>query len=101
MRDKLTLEQRQAISIKVAHLYQGFGRCGRCARPWPICESHTTPYKEGYGMFPLCQDCWEELTPQERLKYYYQLCLEWSSFGANEGDDFVWKEIETAVLKGL
>jgi len=70
-------------------------------------------YGEGIGCFPLCVDCWPELTPEERLPFYRQLYEHW--LGVNGADtlpsekreDYIrelltrWPLIEAAVLKGL
>lgn len=51
-----------------------FGKCLRCKRPWSVCRGHDTPYNShGGACFPLCEECWAKITPQERWPYYVTL----------------------------
>jgi hypothetical protein len=59
----------------------GYGWCGRCKRPWNVVRSHETPYRPGQGCFPLCEDCWQILTPDQRLPYYMALVDKWERQG--------------------
>jgi hypothetical protein len=82
-------------------LSPGLGCCYRCKRPWKHPASkrtgprtwqqldhdrfygligvreHSTTYKGGGGCFPLCEGCWAQLTPEQRLPYYQQLVRNW------------------------
>ncbi len=74
-----------------------FSACGRCETSWKYTEGHTTYYSETSGMFPLCESCWQQLTPSERLPYYKKLYNDWKRMG----DTVVsWENIEKAVLAG-
>ena len=77
-----------------------YGTCGRCGRPWNVCKPHTTDYKIGYGCFPLCEDCWGELTPEKRLPYYRKLYDRWEREGTiyNYVFNRDWFNIKKAVL---
>lgn len=88
----------------------GFGSCYRCGGTWNHVEEHTTYYNDHSGCFPLCKDCWEKLTPEQRLPYYAQLMGLWLShpefWSSDEwGPHFIenldkWPEIKAAVLAG-
>jgi hypothetical protein len=80
--DKLAL--RKIVGNLARPNYPGYSHCYRCGRPWPICTHHITPIDANSGCFPLCEDCWVELTPKERLPFYYQLIAEWESQGAQK-----------------
>ena len=69
--------------------------CGKCKTTWGFVEPHNTQYSRCYGMFPLCEECWSELTPQERLPYYEQLIKRWGN--VSEEDKTLIRE---AVLAG-
>lgn len=75
-------------------LHPDFGYCGRCGRSWSNVKGHMTYFADGHGCFPLCEPCWDGLTPQDRVPYYHQLVYE------------VWKQperwdaVHAAVLKG-
>jgi hypothetical protein len=78
-------------------LAPGYSHCMRCRTNWQFCEGHTTIVSENGGMFPLCEQCWRELAPHERLKYYGELYSEWAASGPSPHD---WESIKTAVLRG-
>ena len=92
------LEERRSRSLALRRASPGFSCCHRCGTPWDRCKAHTTRYEEGRGCFPLCEECWSETSPAERLPYYRQLWNEWQIDGAM--DDGVWARIEIAVLQG-
>lgn len=48
-------------------------------------------------MFPLCEQCWSELTPQNRLPFYRVLFEQWRFLGSEYHE---WADIERAVLEG-
>ena len=76
----------------------GYGSCGRCGRTWKFVKGHSTNYSENHGCFPLCENCWKDLTPEQRLPYYRDLFDDWSIHGnINES---LWVNIKTAVLTG-
>ena len=66
-----------------------WGYCNRCGVSWRFTKEHVTVYTPGAGLFPLCEKCWSELSPQERLPYYWR----WQK-------EDTWEEIKTAVLEG-
>lgn len=84
-----------------------YSACGRCGMPWSVTKNHVTSITEIRGIFPLCENCWTYLTPQDRLPYYRKLYESWlitmpetlpdgSPAKLNE----TWEEIEAAVLAG-
>jgi hypothetical protein len=96
-----TLEERRREALKLNRFSPGYGRCRYCQRNWTICEPHSTPYQFTAGIpmracFPLCEECWQELSIDERLPYYHEL---WRAWGTRDED--TWHMIEEAVRKGL
>lgn len=84
---------------------RAFGTCGRCDESWAYVEGHSTRYTEREGCFPLCEDCWSALTPEERLPYYREMWEDWWQ-GAKREEHIAdlnrkWPQIEKAVLQGL
>lgn len=67
--------------------FQGFSACHHCHGTWNWKKGHTIPYRlDGMaGMFPLCEECYEKLSPQERYKYCIELYDSWGRPG-NEVD---------------
>lgn len=60
---------------------------------------HSTPYNVASGCFPLCEACWSELSPDERLPYYRQLWQRWLRDGVDKGVE-EWRNIEASVMAG-
>jgi hypothetical protein len=89
------------------------GWCGRCKWPWAAIEEHATPYAPGRMLFPLCETCWAQLTPEQRLPYYRGLYNCWTTNSGilDEKFDFsetllvpvddTWLSIEQNVMAGL
>lgn len=54
--------------------------------------------------FPLCENCWASLTPQQRLPYYRKMWNDWKQDAIaakyEPRDEDVWKSIEKSVLAG-
>lgn len=86
-----------------------YGACLRCGMSWRVTKHHSTNVTERSGMFSLCESCWKDLTPQDRLPYYRKLYESWLLRTAPptlpDGTPYhetnlTWEEIETAVLAG-
>jgi len=76
----------------------GWGTCLRCRWPWRFVEGHSTYIGNGSGMFPLCEQCWEQLSCADRLPYYRQLFYAWDPEGrARVTSD--WLSILKAVME--
>lgn len=81
----------------------GYSTCERCGTPWKFVENHTTYYIEpsidpprvGWGMFALCEKCWGELRPLDRVPYYRKAWGRWKVEAAEE-----WLLLYQAVLEG-
>ncbi len=80
-------------------LSPGYSGCGHCHRNWRICQSHSTKISGEEGVFPLCEECWEELSIEQRLPYYQALWDKWQEWG--DSDEEEWERIEEAVRRGL
>lgn len=89
-------------------IYPFYSACGRCGMPWGATKNHVTKVTENRGIFPLCEKCWKDLTPQERLPYYRKLYESWLKTAPKtlpdgtpyKGTNMTWEEIEAAVLAG-
>lgn len=77
----------------------GLGGCLRCKTTWAWVSEHVTQYTAGASCFPLCEQCWKELSSRDRLPYYERLWEIWMEQGAAKAED-VWVQIETAVMLG-
>lgn len=92
-----TFAERKARARELRRKAPGYGTCYRCDTPWCFTESHSTTYDRKFpprqgrepmrstsssGMFPLCEDCWQELdSAQARLPYYEALAQTWANAG--------------------
>ncbi len=56
---------------------KGYGACSRCSGTWNWKKNHATSYSASGGMFPLCEECYQECTPQERYDYCRKLWVKW------------------------
>lgn len=83
-------------------LAPGYSHCRRCQTNWRFVTPHDTDW--GWkGCIALCEKCWRELTPEQRLPYYRSL-IEWwherwpdlRELSFNEE----WALVEEAVLNG-
>lgn len=62
-------------------------------------QPHEVVVANGDGCFPLCEQCWGELTPEQRLPYYRTLLDSWKSHGNPEVES-KWTGMKAAVLAG-
>lgn len=73
--------------------------CLCCGRTWHVAKCHPTVYYAGGGCFPLCEDCWSDLTVAEREPYYLQLYEMWLRQGRERSEE-EWQAIHQAVMDG-
>jgi hypothetical protein len=88
----------------------GYSWCQRCDTPWRFVHYHVTSYTDSSGCLPLCEKCWHDLTPEQRLPYYRQLIERWhhpthtARSGAAQSEDATfadtWDKVATAVRAG-
>lgn len=71
--------------------------CLCCSRPFTQAAPKNTYWGAG-GMAPLCQGCWDTLTPEQRLPYYREVWQEWERI--NPVHNYQWEPIEHAVMEG-
>jgi len=79
------LEKRKHRGDRLRRRSPKRGYCYRCHIPWnytPEKRGHVTYYgEEGEGCFPLCERCWAQLSPEQRLPFYEFLFVEGAAFG--------------------
>lgn len=78
---------------------EGYSECHRCGNTWNWKEGHTTYFEdertleqhdaedqasvarervsERRGMFPMCEECYQVSSPEERFKYHKELLDQW------------------------
>lgn len=95
---------RRIVGFFARLIFPVCSSCGRCGRPWTICEGHTTPYDRSGGCFPLCEQCWRELTPEDRLPYYEELFKSWKAYGYPDHNGtpwpILWRQMSESVMEG-
>jgi len=87
--NSIGLQERKVAGFIAAPFSSGYGSCGRCGRTWNICKFHSTMYSETDGCFTLCEDCWLDLSPDERLPYYKNLMNEWNADSAKRASVYL------------
>lgn len=117
------LSKRKQLGAIERLLHPGYGSCHRCGRSWAVVDGHSTPYHTvepatthdadnfttisyvSSSCFPLCEQCWKELTPEQRLPFYRKLIDGWMSDGSPDYNglswDEIWAELKKNVLAGL
>jgi hypothetical protein len=70
-----------------------YSACRRCHTTWFFVEGHNTMITDGRGCFPLCERCWGELTPADRLPFYRDL------YNSHDYRPYSWEDVEAAVLR--
>ena len=73
----------------------GYGWCSCCGRPWTICKGKVVGQA-----FPLCEECFSEMTPQERVPHFLALFQDWQMSSEINGRPFSrdWSAMRDAVL---
>ena len=56
--------------------FLGYGGCVRCRDSWWWKKEHNIPVHCG-GMFPLCEECWQKTTRNEKIDAVKQLAVKW------------------------
>lgn len=78
----------------------GRGRCMRCAaiNTKPM---HTTEWMN-HNAFVLCEECWQALTPEQRVPFYTMLWAVWVGQSPQDIDKYIseWPAMCAAVLAG-
>lgn len=108
----MTLQFAERLELSTTVDITTYGRCYRCHLPWDLVrlhggQTHSTHFKRSSGLFPLCCDCWQELSsPEARLPYYRALFLSWRRICGDDSEDpdlsdETWNSIESAVRNGL
>ena len=95
----MNLSEKKLLGKITQFIDPGHGFCGRCGITWSFVKGHTTNYDKGAGCFPLCESCWQELEPIDRVSYYEELIELWISQGSDVSNEKRSKIIK-AVLDG-
>lgn len=86
---------RRLIGKLLSQMFPAYGRCGKCGLPWNSCRPHSTIYKEGHGVFSLCEECWILASINERLYFYETLIRRWLD---KSKDEYIQDIMERSVL---
>jgi len=92
---------RKLIGFIERLIFPGYGSCYRCGRTWNVTKYHATNYTGERGCFPLCEVCWSELTPIQRLPYYHDMFSKWPSDGGYHAGGMSWDEVRVAIEKAV
>jgi hypothetical protein len=94
----LSYSDRLAMAVESHKIAPGCHFCERCLMSFNVLNPHCTMYGDGTkGIAALCEDCWLELEPADRLPFYYRLWVAWHRLGEPYPLPSAWIEIEIAV----
>ena len=97
------------MNIRIGRIGRLFARCYssclRCLTPWKFVQPHETVVAAAYeplgvrqfDLFVLCQKCWKELHPVERVRYYHTAWLT-RICTSSMNERLAWEDVEQAVL---
>lgn len=96
---------RNDVSDKVPGTPESvLGQCGNCKVSWKWVDGHSTMFTQSSGCFPLCEKCWSELTPEQRLPFYRELfdsnIASARKYNYPPPPESEWELIKAAVLAG-
>ena len=95
------LRWRRFVAPIVRFFSPGYSWCKRCGLPWSVVTGHSTDYTESRACAPLCNFCWKELEPVDRLPFYEILIADWKANGPCNGyDEKIFNSIRKAVIAG-
>lgn len=106
--NQMMLLLRKITGFFTRLIFPIYSACGRCGMPWRVTKHHSTNVTGGSGLFLLCERCWKDLTPQDRMPHYRTLYESWLKTMPEtlpdgtpyKGPNMTWEEIEIAVLAG-
>lgn len=76
------------------------GTCLCCGRHWSEVKHHVTHHSRKSGVFPLCEECWGRMSPEDRLPFYEALMIQWEQIDGYTITPAEREEIKAAVLAG-
>lgn len=91
----MRLKNVKELARLAARAHPRFSTCGLCGFPWYFVEHHNTLITKTMSCFPLCVNCWPELTVDQRIPFYRRLWESWRD--GPGGVDISWEFIEAAV----
>lgn len=79
---------------------ESVGTCLCCGRKWGAVKPHATKHSEKSAVFPLCEECWGKMPPEDRLPFYEALIIQWEQIDGYTITAAEREEIKAAVLAG-
>lgn len=82
------------VSWPILSFLLSYGSCERCRISWIFNTYHITDTGGGTGIFSLCEACWTDLQPNDRMPFYFRLYDRWEP---ESRTDERWYAIHDAV----
>lgn len=92
MNNKLTFRRILAF---FARMISGKSTCKHCGMPHKFTQMHIT-WVGAIGLTALCETCFQELKPEDRLPFYKKLRTTW--MGSGSADEVNWPLTKGAIL---
>lgn len=95
---------RKRINIRIGPISQLWDTttlyCECCHTTWKFVVPHTTQYSVHSSCQALCEKCWNEYIPVDRLKFYLKMWTKQRSTHSSGDNSFEWSLISESVLRG-
>ncbi len=62
-----------------------YSGCSHCGMTWNYVKGKNIQFSDNEGMFPLCEECFDKLPPEEIDPYIERLVQEWLEINAKYG----------------
>ena len=60
---------------------KGYGHCLNCGDTWDYKKAVIIPYDDSNGMFPLCEECFTQLSPETIIEFCHLQNTVWDEEG--------------------
>ena len=94
------LAAQRVLGVILAFFFPRYGQCYRCLMPWAVTKHHLTRVETpgvARSVFALCECCYRQTAPEERLRYYTLMWADWVSRGMEPSVER-WSALRYAVL---
>ena len=73
--------------------FPSYGCCSNCGAPWNACKPKDVNTDVGRAMFAVCKECWDKMTPEQRIDAYHNLWIRWGK------NDRTFKKVKADICK--
>lgn len=63
-----TIKRLPFVAMAYQKLYPNYSTCEICGLPWSVCKPKAVALNDSYGVFAVCEHCWNKATLLEVLE---------------------------------